>query len=112
MAHDFLILVLHLYGNIKLRNFQTKVPIDKKVVRLDVPVSDTELVNMRETLDRALANLIDLSIKWIVGDDLEVISDGAFIYDLGPIPTAHYKITLDGKRLDKMNATQKENHIR
>jgi len=49
---------------IKVNDFQAKVAVNKKVVRLDIPVSDTEPVEIRETIDEARrADLNDLGSK-------------------------------------------------
>ena len=43
-----LVIVLHLNSKIKIDEVQTKVVVDKKVVGLEVPVSNTVLVKIRE----------------------------------------------------------------
>jgi hypothetical protein len=41
MVIDLLVLVLYLHCNIEVNDFQAEVVVDKKVVRLDITVSDT-----------------------------------------------------------------------
>jgi len=60
IAIDHLVLVLYLHSDIEVDNFLAKVPVDKKVFGLDVPVSDAELVKIRDALDEAPADLRDL----------------------------------------------------
>jgi hypothetical protein len=50
LAIDHLVLVVYFHSNIEVHNFQAKVPVDNKVFGLDVPVGDTVLVKIRDTL--------------------------------------------------------------
>ena len=60
-----LVLVLYLYSDIKVDRFQGKVLVDNKVVGLDVPVSNTVFVKIREALDEAQADLRDPAVKLV-----------------------------------------------
>ena len=61
LVTDLLVLVLHSHRDVKIDDFQTKVlfDIDNKVVRLDIPVSDTMPVKIREAFDEVPADLND-----------------------------------------------------
>jgi len=74
LVTDLLVLVLYLHSDIKVNDFQAKVAVNKKVVRLDIPVSDTEPVEIRETLDEAQADLNDLAFKFF-RSELDTIRD-------------------------------------
>jgi len=74
LISDLLVLVLYLHSDIKVNDFQAKVAVNKKVVRLDIPVSDTEPVEIRETLDEAQADLNDLAFKFF-RSELDTIRD-------------------------------------
>jgi hypothetical protein len=60
---DLLVLVLHSHRDIKIDDFQAKVPVDDKVVGLDIPVSDTAHVKIRDAFDEAQADLNNLAFK-------------------------------------------------
>jgi hypothetical protein len=64
-ATDLLVLVLYLYSDIKVDYFDATVLVDKRVVWLDVHVSDTVLMKIRKALDEAPADLISLTIKFV-----------------------------------------------
>jgi hypothetical protein len=63
LAINHLVLVVYFHSDIEVDNFKTKVPVDNKAFGLDVPVGDTELVKIRDALDKAPADLSDLPIK-------------------------------------------------
>jgi hypothetical protein len=62
---NLLVLVLYLHSDIKVDRFQGKVLVDNKVVGLDVPVSNTVFVKIREALDEAQADLRDPAVKLV-----------------------------------------------
>jgi hypothetical protein len=72
-----------LHSDIEVDNFLAKVPVDKKVFGLDVPVSDAELVKIRDALDEAPADLRDLPIK-LVRCERDMICDGIHFWENGP----------------------------
>jgi hypothetical protein len=57
LAIDHLVLAFYSHSEIEVDNFQGKVHVDNKVIGLDVTVSDTEPVKIRDALDEAPTDL-------------------------------------------------------
>jgi hypothetical protein len=63
---DHLVLVAYFHSDIEVDDFQAKVPVDNEIFGPDVPVGDTVLVKICDTLDEAPADLSDLPIELTV----------------------------------------------
>ena len=72
---DLLVLVLYSHCDIEVDNLQAEVFVEKKVVRLNIPVGYVVLVKIREALDEAQAELGNLAFS-SVRTELDVTLDG------------------------------------
>jgi len=64
---NLLIFILDFHRDIEINDFQTKAPVDDKIVGLDIPVSDTEPVKIRDALDETPADLNNLAFNLLWG---------------------------------------------
>ena len=90
---DLLVLVLYSHGDIKVGDFQTEVPVNKKVIGLEVPVSDSKTVKKREAIDEGPADLNDTLAKFL-GSVFHAIRDRVHFGQNDPCP---------GLRVERVN---------